>query len=56
MESQIDKSRLKIFKAKLLIFKAKSMLGIGGKFYSSSSANAGTWEWQSLHDICRLKN
>ena len=37
MESQIDESKLKIFKPRL----EKSMLGAGGKFYSSSSANAG---------------
>ena len=37
MERRIDGSRLKIFKPRL----EKSMLGIGGKFYSSSSANAG---------------
>ena len=37
MESRIDESKLKIFKPRL----EKSMLGIGGKFYSSSSANVG---------------
>ena len=37
MESRIDESKLKIFKPRL----EKSMLGIGDKFYSSSSANAG---------------
>ena len=37
MESRIDESKLKIFKPRL----EKSMLGIGLKLYSSSSANAG---------------
>ena len=37
MESQIDESKLQMFKPRL----EKSMLGIGGKFYSSSTANAG---------------
>ena len=52
MESKIDESKLKIFLPRL----GKSMLGIGGKFYSSSSANAGITGMASLHDICRLRN
>ena len=52
MESQIDESKLKIFKPGL----GKSMLGIGGKFYSSSSVNVRIAGMVSLHDICRLRN
>ena len=52
MESRIDESKLKIFKPRL----GKSMLGIGGKFYSSSSVNVRTVGMASLHDICRLRN
>ena len=37
MENWIDESKLKMFKLRL----EKSMLGIGDKLYSSSSANAG---------------
>ena len=37
MESRIDECKLKIFKPRL----EKSMLGIGSKFYSSSSSNVG---------------
>ena len=37
MESRIDEYKLTIFKPRL----EKSQLGIGGKFYSSSSPNAG---------------
>ena len=49
MESRIDESKLNIFKPRL----GKCMLATGGKFYSSSSVNAGM---ASLHDICRLRN
>ena len=52
MESRIDESKLKIFKPRL----GKSMLGIGGKFYSSSSANVRIAGMASLYDICRLRN
>ena len=51
MESRIDESKLKIFKPI-----GKSMLGIGGKFYSSSSANVRIAGMASPHDICRLRN
>ena len=52
MEIRIDESKLNIFKPKL----EKCMLGIGGKFYSSSSVNARITGMASLHDICRLRN
>ena len=52
MESWIDESKLKIFKPR----PGKSMLGIGGKFYSSSSANVRIAGMASLPDICRLRN
>ena len=52
MESRINESKLKIFKHRL----GKPMLGIGRKFYSSSSANAGITGMASPHDICRLRN
>ena len=52
MESRIDESELNIFKPGL----GKSMLGIGGKFYSRSSANARITGMASLHDISRLRN
>ena len=52
MESRIDESKLKIFKPRL----GKSMLGIGSKFYSSSSANARIAGMVSLHDICSFRN
>ena len=51
MESQIDESKLKIFKPRL----GKSMLGTGGKFYSSSSVNVRIAGMASLPDICRLR-
>ena len=52
MESRIDESKLKIFKPRL----GKSMLGIGSKFYSSSSANVRIAGMARLPDICRLRN
>ena len=52
MESRIDESQLKIFQPRL----GKPMLGIGGKFYSSSSANARIVGMASLHDKCRFRN
>ena len=52
MEIRIDESKLNIFKPSL----GKCMLGIGGKFYSSSKANARVTGMASLHDICRLRN
>ena len=52
MKSRIDESKLKIFKPRL----GKSMLGIGGKFYSSSNANVRIARMASPHDICRLRN
>ena len=52
MESWIDESKFNIFKPRL----GKCMLAIGGKFYSSSSANARIAGMASLHDICRLRN
>ena len=52
MEIQIDESKLNIFKPRL----EKCMLGIEGKFYSSSSVNARITGMASLHDICRLRN
>ena len=51
MESWIDESKLNIFKPRL----GKCMLAIGGKFYSSSSANARIAEMTSLDDVCRLR-
>ena len=52
MESRIYESKLNIFKPRL----GKCMLAIGGKFCSSSSANARIAGMASLHDICRLRN
>ena len=52
MESRIDESKLKIFKPRL----GKSMLGTGGKFYSSSSTNIRITGMASLHNMCRLRN
>ena len=52
MESRIDEYKLRIFKPRL----GKSMLGIGGKSYSSSSANVKIAGMASVPDICRLRN
>ena len=51
MEIRIDESKLNILKPRL----GKCMLGIEGKFYSSSSANARITGMASLHHICRIR-